>query len=105
HLRSVVPDDQLAAFAMRHAVLRAELVEAPAAVHAQARLERAGRVVHAGVDDAAVVRAGVLAWPRVPLEQHDRAAALRDRARGGEAGDAGADYGTSIRSIRCARRL
>src|SRR4029079_14898110 len=81
------------AFAMRHAVLRAELVEAPAAVHAQARLERAGRVVHAGVDDAAVVRAGVLAWPRVPLEQHDRAAALRDRARGGEAGDAGADYG------------
>ena len=43
-----------------------------------ARLQRAGRIVDAGVDDAAVVRARVEARPRMPFEHARRAAARGD---------------------------
>ena len=87
----VVRDDQLAAARVRHAVRGAELVEQPPAFDAEPRLQRAGRIVDAGVDHAAVVRAGVQARARVPLEDADRLAARRERPRGGQAGHAGAD--------------
>ena len=59
HLVLVVRDDQLAAARVRHVVLGAELVQQTAPFDAQPRLERAGGIVDARVDDAAVVRAGV----------------------------------------------
>ena len=62
-------------------VRRAELVHQLAAFDAQPRLQRAGRIVDAGVDHAAVVRAGVHARARMPLEHADRSAASPRCAR------------------------
>src|SRR5262249_56311663 len=81
NLALVVRDDELAGAHVRNAVLRAELVQVVTAFDAEARLERARRMIQTGVNDAAVVRAGVLAGARVALEDDDRAAPLRDRAR------------------------
>ena len=78
---------------MRHAVTRAELVHQIAAFDAQPGLQRAGRIVDAGMDDAAVMRAGVHARAGVPLEDTHRRAGRGNRARGGEAGHTGADHG------------
>jgi hypothetical protein len=47
-------DNQLAALAMRHAVRGAEFVQQAAAARTVVRAQRAGRVVHAGVDHLAV---------------------------------------------------
>jgi hypothetical protein len=49
--------DQLAAALVGDALLVAEPVDLAGALHAEARLERAGLVVEAGVDDPAVVPA------------------------------------------------
>src|SRR5438067_3781018 len=93
NLGRVGRDDQLAEARMRHVVLRTELVQAASAFYTQLRLERAGRIVEAGVDDAAVVRARLETRTRMAFEQADRQSALRDRERRREAGHAGADDG------------
>src|SRR5207245_4060762 len=54
-LAGVGGDDQLAATLGRDAALVAVVVQLPGALHAQPRLQRAGRVVDALVDDAGVV--------------------------------------------------
>ena len=84
-------DDQLAEARVRDAVARAEFVQEPAAFDAQTRLQRPRRIVEAGVDHAAVVRARFEAGARMPLEDAHRSPALGNRERRGEAGDAGAD--------------
>ena len=64
-------DDELADPLVRDAVTPAELVELRVARHAEPRLQRAGRVVHPGVDDLAVA-AGLLGPVALrALEQHE----------------------------------
>jgi hypothetical protein len=59
---------------------------------AESRLERAGRIVDAGVDDLGVARAG-LGTDRVRGLQHDHfAAGEREGARHREANDPGANH-------------
>ena len=53
-------DDQLAAALARHAVLLAEGVQPLASLDAEDGLQGIPRVIDAGVDDAAVVGAGLL---------------------------------------------
>jgi hypothetical protein len=81
-------DDELAAARVRDVVAGGEVVEAFAAFDAQGRLERVGGVVDAGVNDAAVAGAGLVAEARMLLQQTDREPRLRDRQRAGQAGDA-----------------
>jgi hypothetical protein len=61
-------DDQLAAPRMGDVVLAAELVEERPALDRQARFEGVRRIVDAGVDDAAVVRAGLEPVAAVALD-------------------------------------
>src|SRR5437667_7688856 len=68
-------DDDLAALLVRDAVLVAVRVELTAALHAEARLQRARRVVDAGVDDTAVVTRLVARRARLLLE-HEHAQAV-----------------------------
>ena len=75
HLAVVLRDDQLAAAVGTAPVPLAELVEQAGAVDAVARLERAGGVVDAGVNDLAVVRAGAHARAGLALEHADAVAA------------------------------
>jgi hypothetical protein len=89
--RIVGGDDELAATCEGNVVLRTEFVEAVAAFHAQARLQRSGRIVNAGVDHAAVVRAGGASDLGRAFEQADAGAALGQEQGGGEAGDTSAD--------------
>ena len=91
NLAFVASHDELSAARVRHIVLRAELVQEPAAFDAQPRLQRSRRIVQAGVDHTAVVRARFEAGARMPLEDAHRSPALGNRERRGEAGDAGAD--------------
>ena len=100
-LGGVGRDDHLSALLVRDAPLGAVLVELASALHAKARLERAGLVVDAGVDHARAV-AGLMRShlglalehahrrPRVPADQlarhrhaHDSASDNRDIARRG----------------------
>jgi hypothetical protein len=67
-------DDELAASRVRDVVCGAEGVEQVAPLDAEPRLQRAGWIVEAGVDDAAVVRAGGPADFAVAFEQADRRA-------------------------------
>ena len=91
-LRGIVGDDQLAAAPVRHAALGAEGVKTLPTLDARARLERAFRVIDAGVDDFGIARARVRA-DRVFGFQHDHlAAGERELARDGEAHDARADH-------------
>ena len=83
--------EQLAAPRVRDAVIATELIEQRSALDAQPGLQCAGRVVQARVNDAAVVRAGVEARPRMPLEDADRIPAPRHLACAGQAGHAGSD--------------
>src|ERR1700756_859651 len=92
-LALVARHDQLAAAAMRDAVLEAEGVEELPPGDAQAGLERAARVVDPGMDDLAVARAHPAAEALRGLEDQHFAPALRERACDGEAHDAGADDG------------
>ena len=69
---------------MGHAVPLAELVHQSLAFDAEPRLQRAGRIVDAGVDHAAVMRARVEPGPGVPFEHADgpaRAAISAAQAR------------------------
>ena len=85
-------DDQLAATPVRHAVRRAVFVEQVPPLHARARLERALRVIDAGVDDFGIARARVRADRVFGFQHDDLAAGERELARDGEAHDARADH-------------
>src|SRR5205823_7604384 len=85
-------DNELAALFVRHVVRAAELVEERPSFDTEPRLQRAGGIVDARVNDAAVVRAGFETRTRMFLEDADRQVAFRDRQRRGEARDAAADY-------------
>ena len=90
-LPTVVRHDEFAAAGMRHVVSRAEVVEQPGPLHAVPRLERTFRIIDAGVDDLAVVRARGRAESRLPFEHADAAAAPADGERRREADDAPSD--------------
>ena len=92
HLTVVVSNDQLAASAVRHTVLFAELVQQPGTFDAVPGFERSRRVVDAGVDDLAVVRARPHSGPGLAFEHACRPAVPRDRERGREADDPAADH-------------
>ena len=78
---------------MRDVVPFAERIETIASLHAQLRLEASGRIVDPGVDDAAVVGAGLHPRPGMALEDAD-ARAARAQLRGNRQADhTGADHG------------
>ena len=89
----VLRDDQLSAAFMGYAVCRAEVVQHPRAVDAVPGLERARRVVHAGVNHLAVMRAGAHAGPALAFQHADAVAAPGDGPGGGKADHASADDG------------
>ena len=86
-------DDQLAAAPVRDAALGAIGVEHLAAGDAEPGLERARRVIDAGMDHLAVARADARAERALGFEQQHFAALRGEFARHGEADDAGADDG------------
>ena len=97
-------DDQLAAAPVRDMALLAMCIEQLLAAHAQARLQRSGRVVQAGVDDLAVARAHPGA-DRVRAFQHQRfQPAHRQRAPYRQADNPGTDHDSidSIHARDCA---
>ena len=73
-------DDELAAFAVRHAVRGAELVEHPSRARAVIGALGAGRVIEPGVDDLAVARRGAGA-DAVGRFRHDHLMAGHRRPR------------------------
>ena len=85
-------DDQLAASRVRNGVGFAEAIEAISPLDAQHRLEGARGIVEAGVDDAAVVRAGGAARFRFALDERHRRAELGQRQRRRKPGHASADH-------------
>ena len=88
-------DDHLAAALVGDAARVAVLGQLAHALDAQARLQRAGHVVDAGVGDARVVAGLVVGEPVLALEHDDAAAgvAARQLARDGEAEDPAAHDG------------
>ena len=78
-LGGVGGDDQLAAALVGDVALLAVLVQLARALHAQARLQRAGRVVDAGVDHPGVVAGLVLADLLLALEHAHRRVRLPSR--------------------------
>ena len=70
-LRLVNRDDQLADAVRPHAVRRAPFVQQRVALDAQRVLQRSGRIVDARMDDAAVVRTGLVPVPTVPVDDRD----------------------------------
>ena len=93
-LRRAAGHHQLADAAMGDAALCAVRVERPSPLHAQRSLERARRVVQAGVDDLAVARAGLLAERLMTLDDDRLDAAAGQFARAGQPDDAGTDHYT-----------
>jgi hypothetical protein len=91
-LRVLGGDDQLAAAAVRHAALGAVGVQALAPRDAGARLERALRVIDAGMDHLGVARAGMRADRVLGFDDHDLAPGERERARHREAHQPRADH-------------
>ena len=103
----VAGDDQLAAFAMRHAMRGAEFIEAATALDAELRLGAAGGIIESAMDHLAVARGRARADDRLGLERGDGAPGQRQRPGDREADDAGADYDgveIRVRSVH-ARRL
>ena len=86
-------DDHLAAALDRHVVALAERVQVAGALDAEPRLQRAGRVVDAGVDDARVVAGLVRADALLALDDvHAQVGVAQQRLAGdGEPEDPGAD--------------
>jgi len=78
---------------MRDGMPLAEGVQALAALETEPGLERAGRVVDAGMDHAAVVRAHASSGPRFPLDDTHGCSGLRERSRACEPDDASTDHG------------
>src|SRR6185312_12276915 len=80
-------DDPFAGAAVAEAAARAVRIERLAAGDAERRLEAAGRIIEAGMDDLAVAARGAGADRFRRLEQHDLASGERQRAGRGEADD------------------
>jgi len=85
-------DDQLAAFAMRHAMRGAEFVQHSPPAHAVAPAQGAGGVIHAGMDDFAVARGNAGADGVRRLGHHNIVALARGRARHRQPDHAGSNY-------------
>ena len=103
NLRGSAAGDQLPAARVPHVVPGAEPEQLVAPLHAQPGLERAGRVVDAGVDYPAVVGARLHARPRAPFQQARRAAALGDGAGGRQADDPSA-HDRDVYLLHCGYR-
>ena len=88
-LRGARGHDQLAAAAVGDSTLSAIGIQRIAAFNAQARLERAARVVEPGVDDFTVARADAGADGRLALQHDGLEAAQGQRTRHRQADDAG----------------
>ncbi len=93
-LGAVGRDDQLAGDGMRDAVLGAELDHLGGAPHGVARLEGAGAVVDAAVDDAAVAAGLMPGGARFLLQHRDTCArcGAGDRVRRRQTDDPAADH-------------
>src|SRR3954465_10708862 len=93
-------DDDLAEFAVRHAVLLTELAHLDPAGPAQVSLQRAGLVVEPRVHHAAVVAGLVNTDLRFLVEHLDQSAGtgLQQPARDGQTHDAGADHGDTVKT-------
>src|SRR5437773_471058 len=87
----VAGDDELAAARVRNAVPSAELVQQVAALDAEPRLERAGRIVDAGMNHTAVVCARVQTSARMSFDDARGIALGGDSPGRGKAGHAGSD--------------
>src|SRR5262249_32639558 len=99
-------DDHLAAALGRYAVPLAVRVKFARPCDTQARLQGAGSVVDARVDDAAVVPAlvGTDPWLLLDDREAQAAPAVEDVAGGGQAADAGADHAQVVEAHRSMRR-
>ena len=102
-LRGLERHDELAAPLVRDAVLRRELLQRGPPFAAEPRLSRAGRVVEARVNDAAVVPGLVRRQLALLLDDGERQAGLaqEELVGGGEPDDAAADDrpGRTARSL------
>ena len=87
----VMSHHELAAIPVRHVVRGAEFVQHAVARHAQPRFQRAGRIVDARMDHAAVARARAHAQLGHLLDEKHVAPAPRNRARHGATHHAAAD--------------
>ena len=79
HFMFIRCHDEFAAARVPNVVGRAEVVQPIATLHAQSGLERAGGVVDAGVNHAAVPRAGAMARTHVAFEDADTRATAGER--------------------------
>src|SRR5581483_1124103 len=86
-------DNELSTNLVDDTVLLTKIDHRFRALHAEARLQRSGRVVNAGVNNAAIVSALVACDSRLFLdhEQPEFGKRLREVHRGGEADDAPAN--------------
>jgi len=85
--------DKLSAMDVRYVVSGAELIHQPAPLDAETGFQAPTRVVKAGVNDAAVVRARVEPWTRMAFEHACRQSTRRNGARGRQARDTRPDNG------------
>ena len=92
-------DDQLAATRARYAVLLAERIEPLASLDAEDGLQGIPRVIDAGMDDAAVVRARLQTRAGQAFDHARRAAAGRHRARRGQSDHPAAHDGNVYRRV------
>ena len=91
-LRRIGGHDQLAAFAVRHAVRDAEFVQHAPPAHAVASAQGAGGVIHAAMNDLAVARGNAGADGVRRLGHHHLVALVRGRARHRQTDYAGSDH-------------
>src|SRR5271169_1013345 len=90
--RLVGGDNELAAFAMRDAVRRAEVVEHSPAAHAVQRPQRTGRIIKAAMDHLAVARGDAIGDAAGCFGNRHVVAGKRGSARDRKADDSCADY-------------
>src|ERR1700680_3118946 len=90
-LPAAVRYHEFSAIPVRHVVRGAEIVQQPVARDAQPRLERAGRVIDAGMNHAAIARARSHPEFRHLLDEKNVAPALRPPARHSAATHTAAD--------------
>ena len=96
--RLIGGDDELAAFAVRHAVRGAEVVEHAPAAHAVDRAQRAGRIIKAAMDHFGVARGHAVGDAAGRLGHGHVVAGKRRGARDREPNHAGADH----QNLHCA---
>ena len=99
--RLIGGDDELAAFAVRHAVRGAELVEHAPAAHAVDRAQRAGRIIQAAMDHFGVARRHAIGDAAGRLGHGHVVAGKRRGARDGQPDHAGADH----QNLHCLPRV